>query len=58
MFDDMLERSCSINDILLENIDKEIPINFSLLATPEKDTPSISKTSINSKLKNYIDQNY
>ena len=58
MFDDMLERSYSINDILLENIDKEIPINFSLLATPEKDTPSISKTSINSKLKNYIDQNH
>ena len=48
----------SINGILLENIDKEIPMNFSLLATPIKETPSISKTSTISKLENYIDENY
>ena len=41
----MGESNDSINGILLENIDKEIPINFSLLTTPIKDTPSISKTS-------------
>ena len=48
----------SMNDILLKNIDKEIPINFNLLTTPVKDTPSISKTSTISKLENYIDENY
>ena len=30
IFGDMEESNDSINDILLENIDKEIPINFSL----------------------------
>ena len=45
------------NDILLENIE-EIPINFSLLTTLVKYTPSISKTSTFSKLENYIDENY
>ena len=54
----MGESNDSINGILLENIDKEIPINFSLLTTPIKDTPSISKTSTISKLENYIDENY
>ena len=54
---DMGESNDSINCILLENIDKEIPINFSLLTTP-KDTPSISKTSTISKPENYIDENY
>ena len=39
-------------------MDKEILINFSLLITPVKDTPSISKTSTISKLENYIDENY
>ena len=53
----MVESKDSINDILFENIDKEIPINFSLLTTPIKDTPSISKTSTISKLENYIDEN-
>ena len=48
----------SINCILLENMDTEIPINFSLLTTLIKDTPSISKTSTISKLENYIDENY
>ena len=43
---------------MIENIDKEIPINFSLLITPIKDTPCISKTSTISKLENYIDENY
>ena len=54
----MGESNDSINGILLENIDKEIPTNFSLLTTPMKDTPSISKTSTISKLENYIDENY
>ena len=44
--------------ILLENIDKEIQINFSLLTTPTKDAPSISKTSTISKLENYINEYY
>ena len=43
---------------MIENIDKEIPINFSLLITPIKDTPCVSKTSTISKLENYIDENY
>ena len=54
----MGESNDSVNDILLENIDKEIPINFSLLIAPVKDTPSISKTFTISKLENYIDENY
>ena len=54
----MGESNDSFNGILLENIDKKIPINFSLLATPIKDTPSISKKSAISKLENYIDENY
>ena len=54
----MGESNDSINGILLENIDKEIPISFSLLTTPIEDTPSISKTSTISKLENYIDENY
>ena len=58
IFGDMEESSDSINDILLENIDKEIPINFSLINTPVKDTPSVCKTSTISKLENYIDKNY
>ena len=48
----MGESNDSINGILLENMDTEIPINFSLLTTPTKDTPSISKTSTISKLEN------
>ena len=47
---DMGESNDSINAILLGNIDKNIPINFSLLTTPIKDTPSISKTSTISQL--------
>ena len=54
----MRESNDSINGILLENMDKEIPTNFSLLTTPMKDTPSISKTSTISKPENYIDENY
>ena len=54
----MGESKDSINGMLLENIDKKIPINFSLLTTSVKDTPSISKTSAISKLENYIDENY
>ena len=54
----MGESNDSINIILLENIDKDIPINFSLLTTPVKDTPFVSKTSAISKLENYIDENY
>ena len=54
----MRESNDSSNGILFENIDKEIPINFSLLTTPIKDTPSISKTSTISKQENYIDENY
>ena len=46
-----------INKILLENVDKEILMNFSHLTTPVKDTPHISKTSTISKLENYIDKN-
>ena len=52
---DMGESNDSIND---SSIGKEIPINFSLLTTPIKDTPSISKTSSISKLENYINENY
>ena len=54
----MGESNDSINGMFLENIDKDIPINFSLLTSPVKDTPSIGKTSIISKLENYIDENY
>ena len=54
----MGESNDSINEILLEKINKEIPINFSLHTTPVKDTPSISKTSTISKLENYIDENF
>ena len=54
----MGESNNFINGILLENIDNETPINFSLLTTPIKDTPSISKTSTISNLENYIDENY
>ena len=46
----MGESNNFINGILLENIDNETPINFSLLTTPIKDTPSISKTSTISQL--------
>ena len=53
----MGENNDSINSILSENIDKDI-INFILLTTPVKETPSVSKTSIISKLENYIDENY
>lgn len=35
----------AFNDILLENTNTEIPINFNLLTAPVKDTPSISKTT-------------
>ena len=54
----MGESNDSINGILLQNIDKGISIKFSLLTTPLKDTPSISKTSTFSQLENYIDENY
>ena len=54
----MGESNDSINGILLKNINKEIPINFSLRTTLVKDTSSISKTSTISKLQNYIDENY
>ena len=54
----MRENVDSIDCILLENIEKEIPINFSLLTTPVKDTPSVSKTSAISELENYIAENY
>ena len=54
----MGENNDSINSILSENIDKDITINFILLTTPVKETPSVSKTSIISKLENYIDENY
>ena len=54
----MVESNHSVDGILLENIGKEIPINFSLLTTPIKDIPSITKTSTISKLENYIDENY
>ena len=55
---EMGESNDSSNGILFENIDEEIPINFSLLTTPIKDTPSVSQTSTISKLENYIDENY
>ena len=55
---DMGGSNGSIDGILLENINKEIQINFSLIITPVKDTPSISKTSTISKPENYIDENY
>ena len=54
----MGESKVSINDILLENIDKEILITSSSVATPVRDTPSISKTSTISKLENYFDENH
>ena len=44
------ESNDSVNCILLENIYKEIPINVSLLTTPVKDAPSISKAFTISKL--------
>ena len=62
----MRESKDFINDILLKNIDKEITINFSLLTTPVKDNPSMSKKTLpllvklenSTKLENYIDENY
>ena len=42
----MRESKDFINDILLKNIDKEITINFSLLTTPVKDNPSMSKKTL------------
>ena len=54
----MGESSDSINGISLENIDKEIPMNFSLPATPIKEASSIGKLSTIFKLENYIDENY
>ena len=54
----MGESNDCINGILLQKIDKETPINFSLLTTPIQDTPSFSKTSTINKLENYIDENY
>ena len=54
----MGESNDSINGILLENIDKGIPINFRLLTTHIKNTSSIRKTSTISKPENYIDENY
>ena len=54
----MGESNDSINAILLENIDKETPINFSLLTTLINDTPPISKSSTISKHENYINENY
>ena len=54
----MWESNDPINGILLENIHKVIPINFSLLATPLKDTPFINKTSTISILENYINESY
>ena len=58
IFGDMGESNDSINIILLNNIDKDIPINFSLLTTPVKYTPIVSKKCVISKLENYIDENY
>ena len=59
VFGDMGESNHSFsNDILLENIDKEIPRNFSLLTTPAKGTSSVGKTYSISKLENYINENY
>ena len=54
----MGESNDSINGILLEAIDEKTAINFSLLATPIKDTPSIGKTSAIYKIKNYIDKSH
>ena len=52
----MREINDSINDILLENIDKETTTNISLLTTPVKDTPSVSKASTISKPENYNEE--
>ena len=54
----MGEKNKSINDILLQRIYKDIPINLSLLTTPIKDTPSINKRSTTSTLEIDIDENY
>ena len=54
----MGESSDSIKGISFENIDKEIPMNFSLPATPIKEASSIGKLSTIFKLENYIDENY
>ena len=53
---DMGESNDCNNGILLQNIDKETPINFSLLTTPIQNT--LSKTSTITKLENYINENY
>ena len=52
MFGDMQGSNGSFKGMLFENVNKEIPINFNLLTTPIKDTPSMSK------LENYIDKSY
>ena len=54
----MGEKNKSVNDILLQRTDKDIPINLSLLTTPIKDTPSINKRSTTSTLDIDIDENY
>ena len=58
MFGDMQESNGSFKGMLLENVNKEIPINFSLLTTPVKDTPTMSKAFTICKLENYIDKSY
>ena len=58
IFGDIGESNGSINGIFLENINGEIPINFSFLTTPLKDTLSISKTPTIPKLENYLDESY
>ena len=58
MFGDMQESNGSFKGMLLENVNKEIPINFSLLTTPVKDTPIMSKAFTICKLENYMDKSY
>lgn len=44
--------------MLLKNIDKEIPVDFSLMDPPEKNPPSTTRMLAVSKLDDYIHKKY
>lgn len=44
--------------MLLKNIDKEIPVDFSLIDPPEKNSPSTTRMLAVSKLDDYIHKKY
>ena len=47
-----------LENVLLKNINEDIPINVDLSDTPEKDSVSTMRTSTISKTERYIDKIY